>query len=274
METTTSISTLGPLIARGRTAEVYAWQDGQIIKLFYIWCPPQWVQREIDIGHVIAALPVSAPKLLGDVEIEGRRGIIYERVVGHSMLKLATSKPWLLFRMARLLAELHTGMHRQQGTSLPSLHSSLEYTIQHAESLPADLKEIMLRLLNSLPDGTALCHFDFHPDQVIITSQGPVILDWMTARQGHPLADVARTSLLLKFSQVPGAGNLELAIIDLWRRLFYRSYINHYVELNPGVTMKEIEAWMVPVAAGRLMENISGEQELLLDFIRTHLPAN
>jgi len=267
-------SSLGPLIARGRTAEVYAWQDGQIVKLFYAWCPPQWVQREIDIHRKIITLPVPAPMFLGAIEFDGRQGIIYERVSGPSMLKLATSKPWLLFRMARLLAELQAEMHRQPGTGLPTLRSSLEYAIQQAESLPADLKESVLRLLPTMPEGTALCHFDFHPDQVLLTAKGPVILDWMTARQGHPLADVARTSIILKFSQVPGAGKLEQAIVDLWRRLFYRAYINRYFELNPGVTISAIEAWMVPVAAGRLMEKIPGEQDILLDLIRSHLPAD
>ncbi|HTX79828.1 MAG TPA: aminoglycoside phosphotransferase family protein [Longilinea sp.] len=262
---------LGPLIARGRTAEVYAWQDGQIVKLFYTWCPPQWVQNEIDIGHAISALPVPTPKLFASIEINGRQGIIYERVTGPSMLKLATSKPWLLFRMARLLAELQAEMHRQPGTGLPALRPSLEYTIKQVESLPADLKESVLRLLTTLPDGTALCHFDFHPDQVLITAKGPVILDWMTARQGHPLADVARTSIILKFSQVPGAGKLEQTIIDLWRRLFYRAYVNCYFELNPDATMSTIETWMVPVAASRLMEKIPGEQASLLDFIQSHL---
>jgi aminoglycoside phosphotransferase (APT) family kinase protein len=139
--------------------------------------------------------------------------------------------------------------------------------------LPSDLKTSVLHLLEGLPDGTALCHFDFHPDQVLITAKGPIILDWMTARQGHPLADVARTSIILKVSQVPGAGRLQRAIVDLWRRLFYRAYITRYLKLHPGVSMAEIETWMIPVAAGRLMEKIPGEQKVLLAYIQEHLPG-
>jgi aminoglycoside phosphotransferase (APT) family kinase protein len=264
---------LGSLIARGRTAEVYAWQQNQILKLFYAWCPPQWVQQEIAVGRVMTTLPIPTPKLIDTTEIDGRPGIIYERVSGPSMLKLATSKPWLLFRMARQLAELHTEIHKEQGTGLPSLRASLTTTIQHVEDLPPDLKASVLHLLEGLPDGTALCHFDFHPDQVLITAKGPVILDWMTARQGHPLADVARTSIILKVSQVPGAGRLQRAIVDLWRRLFYNAYITRYLELHPGVSMAEIETWMIPVAAGRLMEKIPGEQKVLLAYIQEHLPG-
>jgi hypothetical protein len=33
-----STNSPGPLLALGRTAEVYAWQDNQVLKLFYAWC--------------------------------------------------------------------------------------------------------------------------------------------------------------------------------------------------------------------------------------------
>jgi hypothetical protein len=146
---------------------------------------------------------VPVPNLIYAVEIEGRRGIIYERVEGSSMLVLSTAKPWLLFRLARQMAELQTQIHQQDGTGLPSLRESLESTIQHVEVLPPDLKTGVLNLLDRLPDANAMRHFDFHPGQVLITTKGPVIIDWMTARQGHPLADVARTSIILRIGQVP-----------------------------------------------------------------------
>jgi hypothetical protein len=95
----------------------------------------------------------------------------------------------------------------------------------------------------------------------------------MTACQGHPLADVARTSLILKFSNIPGAGSVTQAIVDLWRGIFYRTYITRYLELHPGVTQDEITTWMIPVAAGRLKEGIAGETESLIKFIKSHIQS-
>jgi len=141
------------------------------------------------------------------------------------------------------------------------------------EKLPPDLKTGVLRLLETLPNGNALCHFDVHPGQVLITAKGPVIIDWMTAYQGHPLADVARTCIILRVGQVPGAGWAMRAFVNLWRGLFYRTYIARYLELHPGVTGDAVTTWMVPVAAGRLNEKIPGEQEPLLNFIQSHLPG-
>jgi hypothetical protein len=269
IELTTTIP--GPLIAKGRTSEVYAWQEKQVLKLFYDWCPPHWIQHEIDIGHVMRTMVLSTPKMLDTVKINGRQGIIYERVEGLTMLGLLNSKPWLVRDFARQLAELQTQIHQQDGSSLHPVRSSLKATILQVENLPSNLKTSILQLLEKLPDGSALCHFDLHPGQVLITAEGPVVIDWMTACQGHPLADVARSSIIFSIGQVPGARTVKRVIFDLLRGLFYRTYLSRYLELHPGFTREAVTTWMVPVAAGRLKEGIPGEEENLLKFIQTHL---
>ena len=261
----------GPLIARGRTAEVYAWQDKQVLKLFHAWCPPHWVEQEVNVGRVMATKTLPTPKLIDTLKIADRQGIIYERVDGPSMLKLSNTRMWLVVRLARQLAELHTQIHEQDGSGFPSLHSSLRSTIRQVESLPPDLKTAVLQQLDKLPDGNALCHFDFHPGQVLLTTGSPAIIDWMTACQGHPLADVARTSIIFMVAQMPGANWAMRAMVDLWRGLFHRTYIDRYLALHPGISGDEITAWRIPVAAGRLKEGIPGEQEALLKFIRSQL---
>jgi hypothetical protein len=266
-----NLSESNPLLAKGRTAEVYAWQENQILKLFYAWCPSQWVQNEIDIGRAMAKSALPVPKLIDVLNVEDRLGIIYERVNGPTMLDLSRKKPWLLFSLARQFAELHTQIHQQDGRDLMPLRSALRATILQVNNLPTELKTGVLQILEKLPDAFALCHFDFHPGQVIITANGPVIIDWMTAYQGHPLADVARTSIILKISQIPGAGRATQIITNLWRGLFYRTYLARYLELNQGVNQTDIINWMIPIAAGRLKEGIPGDQEALLYFIQSHL---
>jgi aminoglycoside phosphotransferase (APT) family kinase protein len=105
----------------------------------------------------------------------------------------------------------------------------------------------------------------------MITPRGLMILDWMTACQGDPLADVARTSVLLTFGQAPYMNRLIRNLIDLLRGAFYRSYLSRYLALHPQVTWAEVEAWMIPVAAARLREDIPGEQQPILEFIRRSL---
>lgn len=259
------------LIAEGRTAEVFAVNAERILKLFYNWCPHQWIEKEAAVAKIISSFSLPSPKFICTYDYKERQGIIYERVNGPTMLKLVNQKPWLVISFARLFAELHTEIHKQEVNSLPSQRESLMRVIEQIDDLPCDLKSRVLDLLHTLPDGNTLCHFDFHPDQVILTDDGPVAIDWMTAQQGNSLSDVARTCIILKFGQSPYAGWVMRILINLWRGLFYQVYLSRYLSLHPGVTKKAIFDWMVPVAAGRLNENIPGERKLLLQFIRSHL---
>ena len=260
---------LGKLIAVGRTAEVYALNEDRVIKLFYDWCDPQWVQHEIDVANLISTLPIATPKILDSVEIQGRKGIIYQRMDGPSLLKLTTKKPWRVIHFARLFAELHTEIHKNKVKELPSQRTALINVMKQLESLTADQKANVLDLLDELPDDNTLCHLDFHPDQVLITDNGPAVIDWMTAKQGHPLCDVSRTCVLLKFGQVPYGSWVTHMLINSWRKIFYRTYIRYYLKLNPGASKELLDKWMMPVAAARLNEAIAGEREPILHFIES-----
>ena len=260
------------IIARGRTAEVLAWQDQRVLKLFYDWISATSIEREIQAARLVSTTDLPTPKLLGELTLDGRRGLVYERVAGESLLKLLGTRPWLCVRYARQFAELHAAIHRQRGTDLPPLKAGLENTIRHIEGLPPDLQAATLDRLARLPDGDTLCHFDFHPDQVMLTATGQVVLDWMTAYAGQPAADVARTVVLIRFGPVLDASWLMQQLANVLRGLFFRTYLQRYLELNPAVTVAAIDAWLPLVAVARLAEGIPGEQGRLKAFLRKAFP--
>ena len=261
----------GPMIARGRTAEIFLWKDNQVLKLFLDWCPAHWIEAEVRGTQAAyeAGLPVPAVERM--VEVEGRLGIVFERIDGPSMLGLVGSKPWKLFRLARTLAELHAEMHSREVPELPSQRRGLERAIQREDVLPVNTKEALLKALEQLPDGSALCHGDFHPENIIMSSRGPIIIDWMAAKQGNPLADVARTWLLNRLAYLK-AGIPERWIIPPMRAFFHSVYLRRYLQIRPG-SREQIAAWLLPVMAARLAENIPGEEERFLAFVEAKLQS-
>ena len=100
-----SANSLGQPIARGRTAEVYAWEDGQIVKLFQDWFSADQVKYEARAAHIVHAAGLPTPAVGEMVEIEGRLGLIYERVDGISMFEILQAKPWKANQFAHLLAD-------------------------------------------------------------------------------------------------------------------------------------------------------------------------
>jgi len=263
--------TLNKPIALGRTAEVYAWQEGAILKLYHEWCPPHWAKNEAKVAQAVVAAGIPTPAALEITEVNGRRGIVYERVTGISMLQDMNARPWTSFRHARSLAELQAKIN---GLSIPGLYpykAGLTNTIRNAPHLSDDLRASVLDLLPALRDGDRLCHGDFHPGNVMLTSKGPVVIDWMTACIGNPWADFTRTSLLLTIGP-KGAGKQLKPIVRLVVQLFYRSYTRRYLELLPD-PQNERDKWTPIIAAARLDERIERECEALIRMVQDGLNA-
>ena len=106
--------------------------------------------------------------------------------------------------------------------------------------------------LQSFPRGTALCHGDFNPTNVILTPSGDWrVIDWSHVRLGDPCADVARTYLLFWLSGHVAAAEkyMELACEAL------------------KVPLHEVQKWLPIVAAAESSREQSPKNhELLLHW--------
>jgi len=259
---------LGPLIAQGRTAEIYAWGDDQALKLFRAGLPAAWAEREAQVGRAIWQAGLAAPAIFGDsIVVDGRPGIIYERISGVSMLQRLRSQPWQSLELARQFAAIHAQMHDCTRDELPAQREQLERGVGRAPGLTPAIKERILARLERLPDGTAVCHGDYHPDNVLMSRRGPLVVDWLTAGRGAPMADVARTTLLVRFSRLPEEiSPPQRWMIEALRNIFYAAYLREYRKRRPA-PQAEIAAWLPVMAAARLNEKIPGEAEGLIALV-------
>ncbi|MCL4862669.1 MAG: phosphotransferase [Caldilineaceae bacterium] len=260
-----TIAALGPPLAHGRTATVYAWGDGQVLKLFV----PDWskgaVEYEADVARRAQTTGVPMPAVGDVVSLEGRLGIVYARVDGETLLQQFGARPWQALKIIRSLAELHADMHRRSAPSLPAQRQRLARRIRQPEQLPARLRGQALAALDSLPDGDRLCHGDFHPDNVLITANGPVIIDWVDATHGNPLADVARTYVLFRLaagSESPPKRWWYKPLLDALSLY----YLRRYRRLRP-FAQGDFQRWLIPVLAARMDEHVPGEAGRIVETL-------
>ena len=264
----------GPLLGAGRTADVYAWGDDRVLKLFKDWMPADPIEREFTITRLAsqAGLPVPAAEEL--VQVDGRLGITFERIRGVPLLQTLQARPSEINSIACLLAELHARMHAfNLPPDAPAQREQIEQGVAWAKDLSETEKEAIRGVLAGLPDDNVLCHGDFHLDNVLMTENGPVIIDWMTGRGGHPLADVARTVLLIQYGGMPPDVPVFMRIlIDTFRPWFISEYLKRYLQLHPA-SQSGIEAWQLPLLAARLfeVENYPAEKKRILARIHTLL---
>ncbi|MGE5334979.1 MAG: phosphotransferase family protein [Nitrososphaerota archaeon] len=263
----------GAPIAAGRTAEVFAWGDGQILKLFRAGRGVEVAAHEAEVARALYAAGVPSPSVDDLIKVDGRAGIIYERIAGPSLLGVLMSHPLRVAAVARMMGEVHASVHAHTIAGLPLLREVLARRIQSVTRLPPELRRAALDALDALPDGEALCHGDYHPDNVLLSERGPLVIDWENAAHGDSLADVARTLLLLRASVVyvkPGMARLT-------RRSLIRAlnalYLRRYRQLRP-LDMARLAAWDLPITAARLAEDIKEEEGYLLARVRQLAPPS
>ena len=260
------VKTLLPApIAEGRTAEIYLWDDRHILKLYRDWCPSDWVEYESQMARAVYEAGIPSPRAGELVEVNGRRGLIYQRLEGISMLEDMNARPWMIWKHARSLAELQVKIHQKSVAGLPSYKDRLRYDIRETSQLTNVLREKVLAMLDLLPDETRVCHGDFHPANIFLTPDGPVAIDWMTACSGSPWADVARTSLVLSIG-AKAAGKQVSLFIRAAINLYHRTYLSRYRALTTG-NSDELNRWIPVIAAARLNENIIPEHDALIRIV-------
>ncbi|MCB0113460.1 MAG: aminoglycoside phosphotransferase family protein [Caldilineaceae bacterium] len=250
----------GNLLGQGRIAEVFAWGDGQVVKLMRSSNAQGEADYEARIARIVDTAGLSAPVFAGQVTVDGRPGLIFERFDGPTLLTEVGQRPWRLVWAARQLGALHAQMHSVNAPGLPSLRSKLEHSIGRIPQLTPTVKDRILRRVRVLPDGDIVCHGDFHPDNVIVSARGPVVIDWVTASHGPAAADVARTAVLFMGGAMPpGIDVGRRILIQTIRRIFYVIYLRTYQRRHPVPSLL-IQTWFPILAAARLNEHIPEEE--------------
>ncbi|MGB4657626.1 MAG: phosphotransferase [Mobilitalea sp.] len=258
------------MIGQGNTAEIYRLGDNKILKLFRSGLYKGIIEKEYHNGIIIQNVLECVPKVYEMVEIKGRHGIIYEEIHGKDMLKVMMGSLWKINIYAKKLAHYHLSIQKPVMDNLSTVKEKLEADLHHVNLLSDENKEIVRKYLKQLPDGNELCHFDFHPGNVMIANNKKVVLDWMTACRGDVCADVARTCLLLKYGEVSHAPWIIRRVISFFQHHIYKVYIREYLTISQR-SMADINRWELPVAAARLCEWISeNEKKILLELVNKH----
>ncbi|CAG7626381.1 aminoglycoside phosphotransferase family protein [Paenibacillus allorhizosphaerae] len=278
----------GAKIGEGKGSEVFEWEnEHKIVKL----AKPNTNRYSINLEYENSRLAwqhgLPVPRPFAVVDIDGRPGIVFERVYGEPLMKrfmnqivnrsfsgedaLSTGENDFVRITARILYDIH----QRSNVPLPSQRHIIKRAIESAAYLTADEKSAVLAILDALPEKKQLCHGDPNPGNILIRDGKGIVIDWVCAATGNPEADLAEYIIMIRYavllSYFPKLPGEAVAYFDTIRESIVTIFMDEYSKMS-GTTYDDIDAWIAPIAARKLTADVcEAERNLLLHEIRRRL---
>jgi hypothetical protein len=190
---------LGEKIGEGAFADIHAWAPGQVVKLFKAGVPRRVSWHEARMTRAVFAAGAPAPEVLDEVTLEGRFGIVLSRLDGPTLLQLSRSGAVTFGQAGAILASLYLSVHKTPPPpDVLFLRDLMDGSMRlSGDIVPKHIATGILALIERLRPGDGLCHADLHPGNVIMTADGPRIIDWTGAVRAPAAFDLGCCHIIL-----------------------------------------------------------------------------
>jgi tRNA A-37 threonylcarbamoyl transferase component Bud32 len=188
---------LGEKIGEGVTADIHAWAPSQVVKLFKAGISLQVGRNEALMSRAVFAAGLPTPQVFDEVTFEGRFGIVLQRLDGPDLRQLVRTTAMTREQAGAILATLLMSVHKTPPPPrTPTLRDWFEIVAQASSGVPERITTGVLTLIERLPSEGNLCHGDLHLSNVIMTADGPKIIDWATTMRAPAIVDLARCHVI------------------------------------------------------------------------------
>ena len=253
---------------------MFAWEDGRVLRLYRSGRDASEAERQARLLEAVRSGGVRVPEVYGLETVDGRPGIVMERLDGMDLLTALGKQPWRLFSIASTCGRAHAALNAVAAApGMEGAQVRLARPILNPDRVPARYAEAAIARLGELTEGDRLYHGDFHPGNLMVHHGEPVVIDWSNAATGPPEADFARSRLLLRLGEPPpGAPVVVRALAGALGRLFGALYARAYrrsLKLDDAL----LKRWELPMAVARLGEGIEVERPRVIARIESLLAS-
>lgn len=266
------------LLDSGMQAEIFEWGEGRVLRLVMEGGGDEiagaaggggaMLAREAEVMRTASAGGVPVPAVHELLTVDGRPGMVMDRIDDGPMLSAMLGRPWRLLPLVRRFGEIQAQIH---GTPAPeglvTVHEWSRVQLAKLGAADAGLRAWAERELERLPSGDSLLHGDYHPLNLLMAGGEPQVIDWPAASVGPAEADIARTRVLVEAADPPNGSPVMLTLMGVFRkRLFVPRYLRAYGRMR-AFDRELLERWRMVRAIDRLAEAPASEEQALRAMI-------
>jgi thiamine kinase-like enzyme len=241
---------LDTILAERKNKVIY--KDGELVaKVFDESFPKSDILNEALNQARVEETGLNIPKIEEVTKIDGKWAIISTYIEGKTMAELMAENPDKLDDLLEQFVDIQINILNQKAPLLNKLKDKMKRKISETD-LDATTRYELETRLNGMPKHTKVCHGDFNPSNVVISSDGTAyVLDWSHATQGNGAADAARTYLLFRLNKKDDVAE---------------KYIKLFCE-KTDTARQYVEQWLPIVAASQSVKGKPEEREFLLGWV-------
>ena len=181
------------LVAKGSVGTVYKLDEDKIIKVFNSNVSFDMIRREREYAKSVFLSGLPTVISYEIVKVDNQYGIIYEMANADTFSAVLTKNMDRFDDLAGQYAELlkkinSTTFARGQFPEAKQIYR--QYAEQSAFLSGAE-KNILFKLIDSIPDRNSLLHGDFHANNIMLHENELTLIDLGDATLGHPIFDLA-----------------------------------------------------------------------------------
>lgn len=240
------------LIGIGGVGKVYRLDGDTIIKVFRKGTTMEEVRREITLSKEAFVLGMPTAISFDVVKVEPQTegetecfGLVYELLKTNTLSTYLKQHPDKLDKYARKYADLFKQMHEIEVPEGGNVPSALEHERQQIEQIrhyfPEKNIDMMLGILNHIPEGNRLLHLDMQSKNIMVQDGELMLIDMGEISYGHPILDLghaysAMVSLIGDYEKTIGMPR------ELGQQLFHKAMTYYFEEGNGEWNKKEVMA--------------------------------
>ena len=245
--------TVGAVVAYGSRSTVRELGTDAVAKVPLPDTAEAWIRYEAEYSTAVRLAGAPVPEFLGFIEHDGRIASVYRRARGPVMWDAIVEDPASVPSHAATLAEVHRQLAGLvPPATVPSFADRIRCKVRAAAPV---VGVVAAEVLAVQPTGgpMVLCHGDLHPSNVILTVDGPMVVDWFDTGRGDPIADIARSTLLISPDADASPSHLAgAASPELRRRL-----TDAYLAAHGDVDADRLARWRAVMAVARIAEGVA-----------------